>query len=572
MFRGTAIRLLLLIGIFGAHIENKEALLREDGCQHGCQKIFNSIFIETNIEQAKKEIDNAESPCKYFYKWFIDTYIDFNIKEGVESLYRSLYSTCQTKELAYLVYASKMEKKHTIIGTNKEIIYYYREVARQVFNEFFKKRLTLFAKWEFADLEKQGENKKIINFIKTLKNSGDILAAENLLSLIKIGHVELEPHIDFLKELARKGNAEAMGLLGNMYYYGWGVTPSKITARHYFAEGAKSNDPDSLNGLGMIYVSENNLRQGKIYLEKAVVMGSQAADYNLYLMHETSNSFIGELHLIKSAKQDGYLPAVYTYAEKSLKNEEYRSSTISQYRSIAVYHSKVLDLEKQAIQSCRDRKNTEAFYLSLLIGDLGSKTGYANAAYILKNRILKVPYRTLASLQWLSKKTKKAAKEEKEVNKIYKPEVLYILLCKRIAETENSQAMVELGSAYYYGTGVEKDLEKAFSRYYAASLMESAEGDYCTGWMYEMGSGLTKDYSLAKTFYKQMYAREENTYLLYWVLISRLFIKMNLAKIISAAAVSVCVLLGWLTLPQTLLLVDRKINRPATAVPADKTR
>ncbi|KAI5192932.1 SEL1 protein [Nematocida minor] len=598
MFRGAVVGFLLFAGIFATQMETKEGQKTDGLCEHGCHKVFESLFVKTDIKKAKEEIDSMEGQCKYFYKWFTSTYFDFNIKEGVESLYRSLYSTCEVKDLAYLVYASKIDRRHNIIGDAKDAIFYYREIAKLVFQEFFRKRITLFAKWEFANLEKQGENKKIINFIKTLTNSGDSVAAENLLSLIKIGHVELEPHIDFLKESARKGSADAMGILGNMYYYGWGVTPSRITARHYYAEGAKSNDPDCLNGLGMLHIEEGNKTKGKVFLEKASAMGSQAADYNLYLMYESANNFMGDLHLIKAAKQEGYLPAVYQYAEKSRKKKEYKSTTVSQYKSIAVYHSKVLELEKMAIEKCKNHENAEAFYLSLLIGDMGSKTGYMNAAYILKNRVINSSAMQHYKLPWFNKAKELLGLAPKDKQKepmaqryddseksdtvpentdsrdtagstaiksgIHHPEMLYILLCRRIAEMDSSEAAIELGNAYFYSVGVEKNLEKAFSRYYTASLMKDPEGDYLVGWMYETGSGVSQSYSLAREFYTQMYKRKDTTYLLYWVLMARVFLKMHIAKIVSLVAVGVSVFLGWITIPQAALLFSRRRSLDAS--------
>ncbi|KAI5136103.1 SEL1 protein [Nematocida ausubeli] len=620
MLKHVVLGIVLLLSVWGENEKTPELTEPENAqieaeCPHGCTEIFKSIFIQTDMDKAKEEIQKNQGPCKYFYKWFISTYVDFDIRTGVESLWKSLNSTCSTRNLAYLVYATKMHRKQNIIGTEEETAYYYRLVAEEVFKNFFKKRIILFAKWKFSNLQKEGENAKIIKFIKTLKNSGDAGAAENLLSLIRIGHVELEHHVDFLKECARKGSFDAMGILGNMYYYGWGVKPSKITARHYFAEGARGNDPDCLNGLGMISLDEGDIYEGKAYLERASAIGSQEADYNLYKMYAGSNTFIGEVHLMKAAKQDGYLPAVFTYAEKSWKKKEIKKAVISQYKSIAVYHDQVLALEKEAVEMCKKHKNTEAFYLSLLISDLGPKTSCENAMYILKNRIIKIPGKRTFLGRLLTTRTEKNKAPEKvpdeehpikeetqdaaatvnnlvqesenepensnngktkitveSIGKIAGADMLYILLNKRLAESNNSSAAIDLGHAYFHGRGVKKDLGKAFSRYYSSSLMESAEGDYLTGWMYEMGCGVARNYDLAKRFYSQMYEKEESAYVIYWVLMIRVFFKENLAKIISLLVVSASVCLGWVTIPQALVFLNRrKTVSPAAPAVAPST-
>ncbi|KAH9385820.1 SEL1 protein [Nematocida major] len=595
---------------------NGGSTLADSPCE--CRRIYTDIFIDTDIEAARERIEKTHTPCKHFYRWFISTYVDFNIKTGVESLYRSLYSTCPVRDLAYLVYANKLDRKHNLIGESKEVAYYFREVAKQVFNDFFKSKPALFAKWEFADLERQGENKKIIDFISTLRSGGDEIAAESLLSLIKIGHVQLDTHIDFLKECARKGNPDAMGLLGNMYYYGWGVPASKITARHYFSEGARSDEPDSLNGLGMLSLEEGDPQRGKAYLEKASAMGSNAADYNLFLMHEKSNkSFLGELHLMKSAKQDGYLPAVYKYAEKSWEKGSYKQSTINHYKSISIYYKSLLDLEKEAIRMFQEGRNISALYLSILIGDLGSQAGYINAAYTIKNRLLLRLSRMKALRNWdflglFASPGKNSAKTSTESNsnkntstdnsnKNISPgntsesnsnkntstenispgnipidnstetisienttdktiEKIYVILCKRLAEVKSADAFLELGDAHYYGIGVDVNMSRAFSRYYAAALMGSTEGKYLTGWMYEMGCGIEKDFSLAKGFYERMHAGDSNTYVLYWVLILRIAVKEHISKAVSLLVIAASVGLGWIALPQGILSFNRVIR------------
>lgn len=581
MFRRSVLGLALLLGAVLGADGNKKESIEYNPCEFECHKVFDSLFINSDIKRAKEEIDKIEGPCRYFYKWFISAYIDLNTQESIEFLYKSLYASCKIKNLSYLAYANKIERRYNIIGSPKEAIYYYREIARQVFNEFFKRRITLFSKWEFANLDKQGENKKIISFIKTLTTSGDPKAAENLLSLIKIGHVEIDKHVDFLKDLARKGNSDAMGVLGNMYYYGWGVSPSKITARHYFAEGVKSSDPECLNGLGMIYLDENNLSKGKVFLERAAAMGSQAADYNLYRMYENTSSYMSDLHLIKSAKQDGYLPAVYAYAERARIRNEFKLTTVLQYKSISLYHSSMIELEKIAIEAYTEKKNKEAFYLSLLIGDLGSKTGYINASYILKNRIhtkhtpsiirsiLKVFLKNNQDNQNITQKGNQNnhstdSTDSTDSTSIIHSDILYALLCRRMADLDSSSASIELGHIHYCGQGVEKSLSRAFARYYAASLMKNPEGDYFVGYMYEMGEGVERDYKLAREFYYQMYRRNGSAYLLFYLLEIRILLKMHLSKVLSICAVMLSVGLGWITIPQAAMLISRR--RPFRAV------
>lgn len=522
--------LLLFIGVLLA----EEVSWPEHPCPYKCEGAFNSLFLHTNIEEARTKIEEIQGPCKYFYKWYISSYVDFSPRESIEYLYKSLYSTCSIKDLAYLVYASKIERRHGIVSIPQEAIFYYREIAKEVFEGFFKKRTTLFAKWEFSSLNKQGENTKIIDFVKTLTSGGDTTAAENLLSLIRSGHVDLHSNIDFLKDLARKGSPDAMGILGNMYFYGWTVQPSRITARHYFAEGAKKEDPDCLNGLGMLYAEEKNLPRARAYFEKASALGSHSAEYNLFLMYENKHIYMADIHLAKSAKQDGYLPAVYSYAEKAWNRKEFTESVLLQYKSIAAYHPSVTALEKLAIAKYQNKEIKESFYLSVLIGDMGSRIGYANGLYALGKRVVCPGVERVAELA--------------------------VLLMRRLSDMSSSTAAVSLGDSYFLGRGVEMSYEKAFARYNSASLMGSSEGDYLTGWMYEMGYGVERNYKLAAEYYGQMYRRRESAYLVYWVVTGRVWIKRHAVKLLTITAVCGSVSLGWLTVPQAVVGMRRRTN------------
>ncbi|KAI5185885.1 SEL1 protein [Nematocida homosporus] len=473
-------------------------------CPTGCDKVFQSLFTDCSLEKAEEALKQLDSPCAHFYRYFISSYYHLDGKSALKSLLISLDSECEVKDLARMVYASKIDGKYGLLGTAQESGEYFRDLAEKVFKTFFTQKLVLFAKWEFEHLEKEGENKRIIDFIKTLTRGGDASAAENLLSLIKIGHVDAAAHLDFLKASARAGRADAMGILGNMYYYGWGVAQSKMAARHYFAEGAKKNDPDCLNGLGMILAQEKSIGEAKGLLEKASAMGSAAADYNLFLIYEDSKNFLGDLHLLKAAKQEGYLPAVYRHGLNAWKRKEYQASA-SQFKSIASYSPKILELEKLAVSYCRNQQDKAAFYLSLLLGDLGQTTSYKNALFVLQTRQLKIP----------------------------QVDMLRILIARRVADTGSSQAAICLGNVYYYGQGVPIDRSKAFARYFAASLMGSAEAHYLLGWMYEHGQGVPTNYLQARHLYARMLKTNPSAYLLYVLLLIRLFLKQHRAKIIS---------------------------------------
>lgn len=464
-----------------------------------CHTFFNLLFKEGRIEEASTRVEESQSPCSHFYKYFLhrNFFLDSNTQDALQSLVVSLSSRCRTADLAKLTYATNISERVACVEDNVLGAKHYHDIAKRIYEGFFQKRTTLFTKWEFEDLDKEGENRMIISFIKTLTKDGDSSAAEHLLSLIKTGHLEAAQNIDVLKGFARQGRSDAMGILGEMYLHGWGVPKSRINATHYFSEGAKDNDQACLNGLGLISKEEGNLLEAQTYFEKAARFGSGRADFNLFLLHEQAKNVMADIHLFRSAKRDGYLPAVFKYGEKCLESGDYHTA-VHQFKSISAHFEMILDLERDAIESFKAGRHKQAFYTSLLIGDLGPLIGYRNACFLLK----------------------------RQPKAIENCEKHMFILNSRLASKGSTRAMIALGDAYYHGRGVEVDRETSFAKYLEASLYKDPESYYLLGFMYEHGIGTEKNTALALQNYRKMLKRNPSTYLLMVVLLARLYLKM----------------------------------------------
>lgn len=497
-----------LLVLLNAGIGKEEA--PQIGCVQ-CSGAFEKIFLKGDLEGAEEEISRGKSKCLLFFRYFLLSYLKRNqlapekeetpeptgrILEALKCLIVALDAECEVRDLARLTYATKIFSQVNILGRPEEAGIYYKEMAEKVYNTFYDKRNTLFAKWEYKHLDREGENTKIIDFVKTLTRGGDAVAADNLLSLIRIGHVEAEQHLDFLRAAAAKGKIDAMGILGNMYLHGWGVKKSTITARHYFAEGAKYGDAACLNGLGMVHAQTNADESAKKLFEQAAAAGSPAADYNLFLMYEKKNNFLGELHLIRAARQEGYLPAVFRHGLKAWERKEYTVAT-TQFKNISEYSQLVLSLEALAVEQYK-KGLTAALYTSLLIGDLGSGTGYKNAMHVLTY----------------------GPKRKTEKN-----DELRIIVGRRLADSGDAGAVISLGHAYFEGRGVPACEKTAFARYLAASVMGSSEGSYLVGWMHENGRGTPRSWEEALGAYGQMYKQNSSAYVLYLFVSARVLFR-----------------------------------------------
>ena len=67
--------------------------------------------------------------------------------------------------------------------------------------------------------------------------------------------------------------------------------------------------------------------------------------------------------------------------------------------------------------------------------------------------------------------------------------------------------MVNLGTYYYNGEGVDEDLTKAFELYEQSALLGHSTGMYNVGYCYQLGSGVAKDLNKAKEWYTKAAAQ-----------------------------------------------------------------
>ena len=136
---------------------------------------------------------------------------------------------------------------------------------------------------------KQNFRKAYSAYYKAAK-LGDAKAMVNIGIMYQCGD---SVEIDFAKAYKwyrrglKHGHIKANYYVGYLYYKGFGVEQSYKTALHYFKEGAKSGNSSCLYMLGLCYIEGNGVEQdiekGKLFMEKAVDAGSEAAvDYILY--------------------------------------------------------------------------------------------------------------------------------------------------------------------------------------------------------------------------------------------------------------------------------------------------
>jgi len=140
--------------------------------------------------------------------------------------------------------------------------------------------------------------------------------------------------IKSLKESANQGNADAQNSLGNMYYYGEGVTKNYAQAIKWLQKSANQGNADAQNSLGdMYYYGEGvtkNYAQAIKWLQKSANQGNADAQNSLGDMYYygegvTKNYAQAIKWLQKSANQgnadaQNSLGDMYYYGEGVTKN------------------------------------------------------------------------------------------------------------------------------------------------------------------------------------------------------------------------------------------------------------
>lgn len=560
--------------------------------------MLRSLFYEADVEGTLRQIEeNGEIPCAYFFKYFIEAHLGGASKinklrthspspgeeggpaPGHANLIISLDAPCATGDIARLVYASALQGRRQFLGAPREAISWYQETARAVYNRHHTERVVLFSKWEFEHLPREGENKRIIDFIQTLTRGGDRAAAENLFALIRIGHLPVHKHLEMLKGLAQEGRTEALSLLGRLYLHGWGgVRPNRARARHYLRAAAKKEDPDALIGIALIHSEEGNYKDALRCLHEAAQKGSPEAEYNLFLLYsgrdpykvymeggassypekedpgkdkedpgkekggplQVKNSFLADLHLMRAATQMGYLPAVYMHAQRALAKGDYAVAA-AELKAICIHSPQVLQLEEHALGQCKEGNYPGALLLSLLLGEMGSPQGHKNALFVGRILLSKTPPGKA------SPQGKSALKKEEVLRGVLLREGTLLKIARRVADAGDASGAILLGNAYYRGAlGADKSYRKAFSRYLAAALLDSPEGYYLLGWMQEHGQGVERSLKRAQESYARMAQLNPSAYLVYYLVSARVALKEWHAPISAASGAALaCALWAW---------------------------
>jgi TPR repeat protein len=120
-----------------------------------------------------------------------------------------------------------------------------------------------------------------------------------------------------LRSAADAGDAEAQFLLGKAYWYGTGVPMDRAKAVEIYRKAAERNHPDALAGLGAAYGIgqgvEKDEKEAADYFRRSAVLGSAAGQMNLEMMLISGKSLerdtVEGVRWMTKAAEQGFLKA-----------------------------------------------------------------------------------------------------------------------------------------------------------------------------------------------------------------------------------------------------------------------
>jgi TPR repeat protein len=458
---------------------------------------------ECDIEKAIPSLEGTSDPIGQVYLYLINKVFLGNHEVALVHLIASQDSST---DYFSLIYAFNSYLSFLMPCNHKEVAELYLGVATKVYKRFITNRKEFKSKNSFNTLAFEDNIRNTVEHVLNLINSGDKKAEDTFIKFIKMGKVDPSSYIKVLRGMAERGCSKAMGILGEMYLEGNGVEKCYNTAMHYFTEGVNKKDAVCYNGMGRIFSSDEyqDYLLAKKYFEEGSKRGLPEADYNLFVffrdVYKVEDMGMGYL---LSAANKGYLPAIYEYALKLYKKENYKHA-ILYLNAICDYSEDLSRIQEKADYTFLNRKYKLSLFYLLLASEMGSTHSINNALYLLE---------TFPGL-------------------IGGQDALIFDMNKKICEMGYKTNLVRLGDCYFYGKGTEQSYADAFSFYLSACLSRLDEGYYSLGYMYEYGLGCVKDLRSALKY--TMKIKNKDAYLVVWYVCGRLCLKILISWIFKA--------------------------------------
>ena len=309
----------------------------------------------------------------------------------------------------------------------------------------------------------------------------------------------------------------AAAYLGRLHLRGEGLPQNFEKAAQWFERGISHGDPLAQYGLGLMLL---NGYGGKKNIKKAMNLLKASADQD----YAPAQVEMGRLHLDQGAAEDlrvannyfelaaryGHIEAHYYLGElvhHAVGREKICPIALNYYKNVAEKAEPLVSVWAESNEAYEAGNYESAFLGYLLSAEQGYERAQTNVAYMLDSESS-----TLPLTSWIRKNI--AADSHKHNSGLLKNTRLALIQWTRSSRQSNIDSMVKMGDYYYYGIGVDADVNKAVQCYVSASdHAQSAQALFNLGWMHENGVGLTQDFHLAKRYYDHALMVNKEAYL-----------------------------------------------------------
>ena len=267
-----------------------------------------------------------------------------------------------------------------------------------------------------------------------------------------IGYQDYAKSMEWYEKAADAGNADAMNMIGQYYYYGLGVEQDYAKAMECFEKAADAGNTTAMSNIGDLYNAGYGVEQDYV---KAMEWHEKAADAG----EAYSMNAVGWYYKHGYGVEQDYAKAMEWYEKAADVGIAYAMNMIGLYYhagyGVEQDYAKAMEWYKKAA----DAGNTTAMSnIGVLYADgQGVEQDYAKA------------------MEWYEK----------------------------AADAGDTNAMNNIGWNYQHGYGVERDYAKAMEWYKKGADAGNNSAMNNTGYMYENGLGVERNIEIALEWYKK---------------------------------------------------------------------
>jgi TPR repeat protein len=396
--------------------------------------------------------------------------------------------------------------------TQKAISYYEQAIEQGYENA---------AKW----LEQLRENLVDENVSKVIipkEKSDDDIFKEAEQALEK---AEYKKAYAYFSYLADKNHAEAFNKLGDMYFYGLGVTIDKIQSLEYYKQAAALKSPYGYFNMAFLYLNGpediQDIKLALKYFKEAAQMGYTYAlgfigdiyqggpediiDYSSARKFYQKGLEAGEINAIKGMAriylQGNGVPQNNAMATFYLRKAADKGDAWSMYNLGRLYYygengvPRNMNLALDYLQKAYEARYPQAYSLLGLMYELGNGTApnieLANKLYYKGCELGDASSMRFLALNYCSGNG--VPRDYKKAKELYEQAIQY----------GNLSACIDLAKMWFWGLGTQQNFEEAYQIIRPCLERKYARAYLLMGEVYEHGLGIEKDFEKARSYYQE---------------------------------------------------------------------